>query len=173
MKVNRLETHDRLQHFIQDQSASIAQGAQECLKLNSLSLALQEKSHYIYIYAHPRTHDDGVTQRMLWQPRLTKPKMEENSYLFRAQSKTDNLEICWLLPPKNLWAQYIKGNVTEHELVIWSIEQYKHNRARMEEKEPDDLQDHVIEHVYQQVRAEHKQDKLMNQMNSNLKLLRV
>ena len=77
MKINRLETHDRLQHFVKDQSINIFQGADECLKKNTLSLALQEKSSYVYLFAHPRTADDGVTKIMYWQPRLTKPEAQQ------------------------------------------------------------------------------------------------
>src|ERR1700685_1507363 len=106
MKIDRLETHDRLEHFVNDQWATISQGASDCLLRNPDSLALQEKSPYIYIFAHPRTHDDGVSKRMLWQPRLTKPKAQTNSYLFRAASKSDVLMICWLIPPREMWNQY-------------------------------------------------------------------
>ena len=76
MKINRLEAHDRLLHFKNDQNSTIQQGAEDCLKKNPLSLALQDHSPYIYIFAHPRTADDGVNKRLLWQPRLTKPKAQ-------------------------------------------------------------------------------------------------
>src|SRR5579863_4273753 len=99
MKINRLETHDRYQHFIKDQSETIFQGAEKCLKENPLSIAIQEKSPYIYIWAHPRTAEDGVNKRMLWQPRLSIPEPQTNSYLFRATSKTDLIEVVWILPP--------------------------------------------------------------------------
>ena len=100
MKVDRLETHDRLLHFKKDQALNIAQGAEDCLKRNPLSLAIQSRSPYVYLFAHPRTADDGFTKRMLWQPRLTRPKAQTNSYLFRAQSNSDVIEVCWLLPPR-------------------------------------------------------------------------
>lgn len=151
MKINRLETHDRLLHLKEDQSINIAKGAEDCLKKNQLSLALQEKSPYIYLYAHPRTADDGVTKVMYWQPRLSKPKAQTNSYLFRAQSKTDVIQVCWMIPPREQWAQYKKGNVTEHETVIWSINQFQHNREKLEENDPDDLPDHRGELIYKQV----------------------
>lgn len=147
MKLNRLEAHDRLLHLKQDQSLNIAQGAEDCLKKNPLSLALQEKSHYIYIFAHPRTADDGVNKRMYWQPRLSKPEAQENSYLFRAISKTDNLEICWLIPPKTMWKQYRKGNVTEHEIVIWSIDQFIKNKKNLEMSDPNDLPEEQAKHI--------------------------
>ena len=139
MKIQRLETHDRLEHFVKDQSANIAQGASDCLKINPLSLALQERSPYIYIFAHPRTADDGVNKRMLWQPRLGRPTPQTNSYLFRAQSKTDILEICWLLPPQEMWPQYKKGNICESNLVLWSINQFTNNREELEKPDEKDL----------------------------------
>ncbi len=138
MKLSRLEAHDRLLHLKKDQSASIQQGAEDCMKKNSLSLAYQERSPYIYLFAHPRTADDGVTKVMYWQPRLTKPKPQENSYLFRAQSHTDIVETCWLLPPKEMWNQYKKGNVTQSDIVLWSIEMYKNHIKVLERPESDD-----------------------------------
>lgn len=166
MKLNRLETHDRLEHLVKDQSINISKGASDCLTSNALSLALQEKSPYIYIFAHPRTCEDGVTKAMYWQPRLTKPSAQTNSYLFRAQSKTDIMEICWLLPPKEMWDQYKKGNVTENDLVIWSIDQFRSNKKKLEEKEKDDLPDEVCKNIYRQIALELDQqkgrEKLMN-----------
>lgn len=151
MKINRLETHDRLEYFKKDQEKTIWQGADDCLKKNPLSLALQEKSHYIYIFAHPRTADDGVTKRMLWQPRLTKPQAQENSYLFRAISNTDVVEVMWLIPPKELWEQYRKGNIIEEPTIIWSINQYKYNRKDLEHPEHDDLSDKKIQDIYREL----------------------
>lgn len=139
MKLNRLETHDRLQHLIKDQSANVFQGAEDCLKKNLDSLAIQEKSPYVYLFAHPRTHDDGVTKRMLWQPRLSIPKAQTNSYLFRAISKTDLIEIVWLIPSREMWAQYEEGKITESGEVAWSIEMFKRKRSILEQPHPDDM----------------------------------
>ncbi len=159
MKLNRLETHDRLEHFVEEQSINISQGACDCLKKNSLSIALQEKSPYIYIFAHPRTSDDGVTKKMFWQPRLTKPNPQTNSYLFRAKSKTDIMEVCWLLPPSTMWKQYKKGNVTEHEWVRWSVDQFTNNRVKMGKPEPDDFSDERCKQIYKMIAKEMNQDK--------------
>lgn len=148
MKINRLETHDRLEHFKNDQAANIFQGADDCLKKNSDSLYLQDKCPYIYIFAHPRTADDGSTKVMYWQPRLTKPRAQTNSYLFRAISKTDVLEICWLIPPRELWPQYKRGNLTEHTIVLWSINQFEKNRNQLESPAPDDFSDEKIEKIW-------------------------
>ncbi len=103
---------------------------------------------------------------MYWQPRLTKPPAQSNSYLFRAQSHTDLLEVCWLLPPSEMWDQYNKGNVTEDEWVFWSIEQFKTNKKQLEAKELDDLPDEKIKNIYKAVAIELDQrnarEKLMN-----------
>jgi len=139
MKINRLETHDRLQHFVKDQSQNIFQGAEECLKKNPDSLAIQEKSPYVYIFAHPRTADDGLNKRMLWQPRLSIPKAQTNSYLFRALSNTDLIEVVWLIPPREMWSQYNKGQITESNEVSWSINMFQTTREELEKPHPDDL----------------------------------
>src|SRR6185369_4284936 len=157
MKINRLEAHDRLQHLKKDQSLNIFQGAEDCLKRNPLSLAYQEKSPYVYIFAHPRTADEGVNKVMYWQPRLTKPEPQTNSYLFRAISKTDNLEICWLIPPQEMWKQYSKGNVTQHAVVNWSIDQYINNRINLGMKDPEDLNEERARQILHTIVEEHKQ----------------
>ena len=158
MKVNRLEAHDRLLHFKKDQEINIFIGAEECLKKNPLSLALQEESPYIYIFAHPRTAEDGVTKRMLWQPRLTKPEAQTNSYLFRAQSKTDTIEVCWLIPPEETWKQFEKGKVTEDNIVMYSINMFRINRKELERSHPQDFSDDVIERIYRKIKTEHHEE---------------
>lgn len=164
MKINRLETHDRLIHLKKDQSNSIQQGCDDCLKKNPLSLAYQARSPYIYIYAHARTSEDGVTKRMLWQPRLSKPKAELNSYLFRAQSNTDVMEICWILPDETVVDQFKEGNVVEDELIQWSITMFKTNREALEKPFPDDLSEERATQIIREVINEHQQDLRMKKM---------
>lgn len=160
MKLNRLETHDRLQQFHKEQSLNIFQGADDCMKRNNLSLALQDRCPYVYLFAHPRTSDDGVTKRMIWQPRLTKPSPQTNSYLFRGTSHTDIIEVCWLLPPREMWSQYKRGLVTENELVLWSITQFTTKRDDLAAPHPDDLPDEQIRNIYLAVAKE--QDETMS-----------
>lgn len=160
MKIDRLETHDRLEHFKKDQNDSILEGFNTCLRQNPLSIALQERSPYVYIFAHPRTRPDGV-KVMYWQPRLSKPKFETNSYLFRVKSFSDECEVIWMLPAKELWGQYEKGNVTESEMVVWSIDQYKHNKVKMETPENGDHPDSIGMIILTEVRRLLKQDKLV------------
>jgi hypothetical protein len=161
MKLNRLETHDRLEHFVEDQAHNIWKGADDCMKRNSLSLALQDKSPYIYIFAHPRTAEDGVTKVMYWQPRLVKPEAQTNSYLFRATSKSDLLEIMWLIPPPEMWNQYKQGNVTEHPIVTWSINQFRFNRKELEKKDKDDLPEERIKQIYLEIASNNRKAKPM------------
>jgi hypothetical protein len=169
MKLDRLETHDRLEYFVNDQWKTISQGAEDCLKKNPDSLALQEKSPYIYIFAHPRTHDDGLNKRMLWQPRITRPKAQTNSYLFRANSKSDVLMVCWCIPPKEMWNQYRKGNVCESNIVLWSINQFQYNREELEKPDPSDFTDEKAREIWMEFL---KNGKKMNELDHVSDLLR-
>jgi len=159
MKINLLETHDRLDHFKQDQALQIFQGADDCMKRNSLSLMLQEHSPYVYLLAHPRTADDGVNKRMIWQPRLTKPKAQTNSYLFRGISKSDIVQVIWLIPPREMWSQYEKGKVCESEEVMTSIANFLQHREELERRDLEDLSDERIFEIYQQIDKEMKKMK--------------
>lgn len=172
MKINPLDAHDKLKQLKEEQSVNVFQGADDCLKKNVLSLALQEKSPYIYIFAHPRTSDDGSTKILYWQPRLSKPKAQTNSYLFRVQSKTDVMEICWIIPPRELWGQYDKGKVTESEIIVWSIDQFVNNREGLEKPFPEDVNDFQGNEIYKRVKAELKRDnklKILDPFNLKVK----
>lgn len=170
MKLNRLETHDRLLHFKKDQALNISQGAEDCLKKNELSLCLQQYSPYIYLFAHPRTSDDGVTKRMIWQPRLTRPTPQTNSYLFRAKSRTDIIEVCWLIPPREQWKQYNKGNVTEDATVRWSIDMFTNHREHLSKPLEDDLSDEIGSKIYQRVFNEITEQRKMDRMSNLIKI---
>lgn len=164
IKLKLFEAHDRKKQLEKEQAININQGVDDCMKKNPLSLALQEYSPYIYIFAHPRTHDNGVDKVMLYQPRLTKPEAQTNSYLFRAESHSDIFEVCWLLPPQELWGQYRKGNVTESELVRWSIAQFRTNKKKLEAPYTDDLSDKRVRDIYTQIRRNKEFDSLMNKL---------
>lgn len=170
MKINRLEAHDRLLYFKKDQDVNIFKGAEDCLKKNPLSLAIQERSPYVYLFAHPRTADDGVTKVMYWDPRLSIPEPQTNSYLFRAISKTDIVEIVWIIPPKEHWKQYSKGNVTENEYVLWSVNQYLTNRKNLEKPHPEDLPEEIQKSIMLQIIDEKRQDIRNRKMMDNLYL---
>lgn len=168
MKLNILETHDRLLHFKKDQQPIISQGLDDCLKRNPLSISYQDRSPYVYIFGHPRTSDDGFRKRFLWQPRLTKPKAQTNSYLFRAKSHTDILEVCWMIPPQETWNQYTEGKVTENDLVIWSIDMFIHHKDKLEQPFEDDLPDHKVKKILIEVALETGSQKAHEKLMKNL-----
>lgn len=144
MKINRLETHDRFQHFTK-QSFSIAECCQDLINKRPFG------NQPFYIFAHTRTDDDGVTKRLIWQPRLTRPKSQTNSMLFKAYPGTDTLKVIWILPASELWSQYETGKVTENKTVLESIDKFKNHRALLDTKESDDLEDAKIDDIYRNI----------------------
>lgn len=144
MKINRLDAHDRFQHFT-SQNFDIGACCQDLINKRPFG------EHPFYIFAHARTEDDGVTKRLIWQPRLTKPKAQTNSMLFKAYPGTDNIKVLWIIPAKEMWGQYKKGNVTESQIVSDSIESFKTKREDLEASEPDDLTEAQIRGIYAEI----------------------
>ena len=161
MKINRLETHDRYQQFA-NQRDNISQCCQ----------SLIDKQPFgdvpFYIFAHKReigmdekfslfssgmysSLADIPTHRMIWQPRLTKPKAQTNSMLFKGYPGTDTVKVIWIIPERELWDQYRKGNLTESSIVVESIDAFEHDRAKLEAKDPDDLPDATIDRIYKEI----------------------
>jgi hypothetical protein len=163
LKINRLEAHDRYEHFT-NQSFDISACCQDLINKRPFG------NHPFYIFAHARTvgmdekykmfltgkyasFDQIPEKRLIWQPRLTKPKAQTNSMLFKAYPGTDNIKVIWMIPDKNLWGQYKKGNVTENLTVLDSIKAFQENREKLEEKESDDLSDMEIDAIYLEISA--------------------
>ncbi|MEK6884299.1 MAG: hypothetical protein AABY22_32005, partial [Nanoarchaeota archaeon] len=48
--------------------------------------------------------------RLIWMPRLTKPRAETNSMLFKAYPGSDNIKVIWMIPAPEMWKQFQKGN---------------------------------------------------------------
>jgi hypothetical protein len=153
MKLNRLETHERLQHFTK-KDFSITDCCQDLINQRPFG------NHPFYIFAHTRTEDDGTTKRLIWQPRLTKPKAQSNSMLFKAYPGTDNIKVIWMIPAIELWGQYQKGLMLENKIVVESIHDFTHSRSRLEAKESDDLEDFEIDDIYKQLAISAKSKKL-------------
>jgi hypothetical protein len=144
MKINLLETHDRYQYLTR-QSFDIAQCCQDLINQRPFG------NHPFYIFAHARTHEDNANKRLIWQPRLTKPKAQTNSMLFKAYPGTDLLKVIWMIPARELWNQYKKGNIVENETVSESIYAFINHRKKLEEKENDDLDDAIIDAIYAEI----------------------
>lgn len=144
MKINRLDAHDRLQHFTK-QSFDISECCQDLINKRPFG------DHPFYIFAHARTDDDGVTKRLIWQPRLTKPKAQTNSMLFKAYPGTDVIKVIWMIPAPELWGQYAKGLLTENRTVSESIYAFQFARDKLEEKEEDDMTDQQVDNIYREI----------------------
>lgn len=146
MKVDRLETHDRFEHFTK-QNFDISECCNEVIKNRPPEFG----NHPFYIFAHPRTDDDGFNQRLIWQPRLTKPKAQSNSMLFKAYPPTDVLKVIWMIPKPELWGQYSKGLICENKLISESIHDFQFNRNKLEEQDRDDLSEEKIKKIYEEI----------------------
>lgn len=144
MKINRLETHDRYKHFIKKEF-SISECCQDLINQRPFG------SQNFYIFAHARTDEDGVTKRLIWQPRLTRPKAQTNSMLFKAYPGTDQIKVIWNIPARELWDQFKLGNITENKIVLESIHKFEHHREQLEMKEDDDLDDEKIDEIYKNI----------------------
>lgn len=149
MKLNKLETHDRLLQF-NKQSDDIG----DCVK--NLIDKRPFGENPFYIFAHCRTEDDGFTKRLIWQPRLTKPKAQTNSMLFKVTPGSDAVKVIWMIPAREVWGQYKKGLMTESKTVYDYIQDFEHNRKVLEAKEPDDLTDNQINQIYKSLSQQAK-----------------
>ena len=144
MKINKLDAHDRFIH-LKKQQMDIGECCQNIIDQRPFGTVP------FYIFAHARTEDDGINKRIIWQPRLTKPKAQTNSMLFKAYPPSDNIKIIWILPAEELWNQFRKGLLTENETVSNSIHAYETNKAALEAPESDDLTDTQIDTIYRQI----------------------
>lgn len=144
MKVDRKDAHDRYQHFTK-KNFNISECCQNLIDQRPFG------NHSFYIFVHSRTDDDGVTKRVIWQPRLTKPKAQTNSMLFKAYPGQDVIKVIWMIPQRELWKQYQIGNVTENKLILDSINNFLYNRGKLEAQEDDDLSDDVIDAIYRDI----------------------
>jgi hypothetical protein len=68
--------------------------------------------------------------------------------LFKAYPGTDMIKVIWMIPAPELWAQFGKGLVTENKTVYESIDAFKNNKVKLEEREDDDLTDAEIDGIY-------------------------
>jgi hypothetical protein len=153
MKLDRLETHDRYEHFTK-QAFDIGECCQDIINQRPFG------NRPFYIFAHARTDDDGVSKRLIWQPRLSKPTAQTNSMLFKAYPGTDKIKIIWMIPERMMWSQFKKGLICESTIVEQSIHDFQHNRDKLEAKDSDDLGDLEIASIYEEISRSSKRPKL-------------
>ena len=176
MKINRLETHDRLL-IAKKEEDKIQKGFEECKYKNPVAQALLQYSSYIYVFAHKKevgvdekrekfitdlnrsltdmtyirkysSIEDVASFRMLWQPRLTKPEAQENSYLFRTLRDSTDVEVYWIIPPKELWNEYKKGDMIQDDIIGNSIYKIRNHPEEMCVAHKDDLSDEKVRDIY-------------------------
>ena len=145
MKIHKLDAHDRLLDLHKKQGLDISECCQDLINKRPFG------NHPFYIFAHARTDEDGVTKRLIWQPRLTKPKAQTNSMLFKGYPGTDKVTVIWMIPDRMMWSQYEKGKLTESQVVIDSIDAFENDRGRLEAPDPDDLSDEQIDAIYKSI----------------------
>jgi len=157
IKINPLDAHDRLNHF-KKQDFSISECCQDMLNKRPFG------KYPFYIWVHSRTDEDGFTKRLIWQPRLTKPLSQTNSMLFRAYPGTDTIKILWMIPPREMWNSYKKGQLTEDSIVSKSIQDFEYNRVFLDRTEEDDLSEEMIHAIYVELASEAKNKKMMEKL---------
>lgn len=168
-KVTRSDAHDRLLKF-NEQKDYIGEGCQQCIDNRPPEITMP-----FYVFAHTRTieidermaiYQDDLSaslynaqarryksieetpsSRLIWSPRLTKPKAQTNSMLFKAYPGTDNVRPIWIIPAQELWGQYGKDKIAEENFVSQCIFHFIHNRELLEKIEDDDLSEEEANRV--------------------------
>jgi len=137
MKINPLDAHDRLTHFTK-QGFDISECCQDLINQRPFG------NRPFYIFAHARTQDDSMDKRVIWQPRITKPRAQPNSMLFKAHPGTDVIRVIWMIPSPELWPEYRKGNLMQNKTVCDSIHDFLYNRSKLEISEDEDPTDEEV-----------------------------
>lgn len=179
MKVKITDAHDRLLVTKKEENV-IQQGVMDCKYRNDLSLALFEYSNYIYIFGHKReigidekqaiwsqdwsssildpgyvrkytNVEDIPSFRIIWQPRLTKPEPQDNSWLFRTEKNNNDFDVFWIIPQRELWGQNKKGNMMEDPIISESIHLFINDKAKLQEPFTDDLPLERVQQIYKLV----------------------
>ncbi len=144
-KLNLFDIHDKHEYLTKKSSFGISEIVQNIINSRPFG------DHAFYIFAHPRTADNGFQKNLIWQPRLSKPSCETNSMLFKVKPGLDEVKIIWMVPEAHLWPEYEKGKVCASSIIAESIEMFKKNRKALEQPEPDDLTDHQMMAVYKEM----------------------
>lgn len=131
MKLNRLETHDRLHYFL-NQQFQMGDCAQSLIDQQPFG------EHPFYILCHPRTHDDGINKRYIWSPWIWKSRAQTNAMLLKAYPNSDIVKIMWILPPREMWNSFKTGTIFESSLILNSIYAFEKDKSSLEQPEPDD-----------------------------------
>jgi hypothetical protein len=157
LKIGIHDAHDRLTH-LKSHDHSIGECCQNLIDKEPFG------KRPFYIFAHGRLDDDGINTRVIWQPRLTKPLAQTNSMLFKGYPGSDRVDILWIIPKRELWAESQKDKLAESEIVTNSIHAFKTNRAKLEAPDEDDPNDAEVDAIYRLLALEGKRIKMMNNL---------
>lgn len=170
MKLDILEAHDRYKFVVQDSEnkETISETCQKIIDARPFG----ENSFYIFAHARTIGMDEkknyiGLSNkipshRLIWQPRLSRPKAQENSMLFRVNPGSDNVEIVWIIPSQILWKEFRKGNVVENSVVLESIEMFKNNKELLDKPDPRDVPEEKAREIYREIYKKNDRDKGSN-----------
>lgn len=131
MKIDRLETHDRLEQFLSN-DFDMGACAQHLIEQKPFG------NHPFYIFCHVRTADDGSSKRFVWSPWIWKPRAQTNTILLKAYPGTDVLKVIWILPVREMWDSYRLGTIFENKMILECINQFDLDKSALEAPEPDD-----------------------------------
>lgn len=149
MKLDKLETHDRLLEY-NKQAEAISQGCMDCIKNRPKAYA----EHPFYIFAHCRTHENGYTKRLIWEPRLSKPKAQTNSMLFMYVPAEKMVHIIWMIPAREQWGAYDHENMLADDISSQSIRDFQFNRKKLEKREPQEIEEELKPAIMKEVGRE-------------------
>lgn len=171
MKLDRLETHDRLIEY-QKQQKDLSDGVLECIR--NVPDAVQCP---FYVYGHSRSvdYDEKINivqtlkkrapdSRIIWMPVVTKPKAAPNTYLFLCRKNSDIIEIIWMLPKRELWDQYKPGQMCHNENIWISIQNYLNDKERLNAPDKNGPTEKDIEHFRKVIGHEAHQRKKMRSL---------
>lgn len=76
------------------------------------------------------------------------------------------VKVIWIIPERELWDQYKKGNMTQSQIVVESIDKFENDRAGLEAPEEDDANEAEINSTYRGISwdARHKKQKPSSQL---------
>ncbi len=171
MKLDRLETHDRLLHF-NNQSEDMGKGISECIANVPESIKCP---FYVYGFGKLVGEDEKISlilqrhkkipsERMIWVPKIIKPKASPNSYLFLVRKGTDVVETIWMLPRREYWDQYNPGQLFHNESIWTSIQNYINSPHRLNALDANGPTQRDVEH-FRKVMGEEAHKRKANEIN--------
>ena len=69
-----------------------------------------------------------------------------------------------MIPAREMWGNYKKGQLTEQKEIAQDIYNFEHNRQLLNQPEEDDLDDETIHKIYCEISQEAKRKKMMDKL---------